>query len=232
MIAYQCDQCGPEWWELRKGVPTASGFDRIATSKGLPSKGRTKYIAELIADLACLCPPYFTGQNRPVTRAMTNGTDTEPEARRYYEMEHGVDVVRVGFITNDSGTFGCSPDSLVGDDGGLELKCPQLKTQAEYLMRGVVPREYVAQVHGSLIVSGRKWWDFFSYAPGLDPLPIRVTWNEYTDKLKQAMDEFSIAYRQAVKQVGIEDRREEIILGGKIVAWKVIEDGVVSLRKA
>lgn len=197
MKIIDCIQGTGDWWEARKGVPTASNFDRIVTSKGLPSKGMTKYIAELISDRACLCPPYFTEQGRPITKAMSNGTSCEPEARRYLEMELGLDIRQVGFCLTDDGRFGCSPDGLIGDDGGVELKCPELKTHAEYLMKGEVPRQYKAQVHGSMIVTERPYWMFMSYAPGLDPLIIRVTPDEFTDKLRAALEIFWERYQEA-----------------------------------
>ena len=50
--------------------------------------------------------------------------------------------------------------------------------------------DYLAQVHGSLIVTGRKWWDFMSYAPGLEPLRIRVVPDKYTQELAEELEKF------------------------------------------
>lgn len=187
MKTFMCVQNSPEWWELRRGVPTASNFDRIITPKtGALSKSADALICELIADSRRGCMP----EEGPISRPMQNGIDTEPEARRWYEMEKGIDVRRVGFCLTDDDRFGCSPDALVGEDGGLELKCPELKTQAAYLLAGELPAEYRPQVHGCLIVTGRAWWDFLSYAPGLPPLLIRVTPDAYTDALRKALDDF------------------------------------------
>lgn len=199
--AQECPQGSDIWWTVRKGIPTASGFSRIVTSKGKPSKSMDKYIAELIADESMQCPTYFTTRGRPVTKAMTNGTDCEPEARRFYEMARECTVTEVGFCLHDSGLFGCSPDGLVGEDGGLELKCPEAKTQAEYLLKNRMPPEYVAQVHGSLIVTGRKWWDFLSYAHGLEPLLIRVEPNEFTEQLRSSLDVFLEKLADAKKKL-------------------------------
>lgn len=197
MRVIECRQLTPEWWEARRGVPTASQFGRILTPKTLkPSAQADAYIDELIGDLVSLNPPVFS-QNG-YTAAMTAGREFEPEARRFYEMERGVDVREVGFVMDDLGRFGCSPDGLVGDDGGLELKCPLPKTHAGYLREGGLPVEYAPQVHGSLVVTGRAWWDFLSYAPGLPEVLVRVTPNEYTEALREALEVFWARYMEAM----------------------------------
>lgn len=196
-----CEQLSPEWWEARKGVPTASNFGRILTPTGKLSASADEYIAELIAERVCLTPSYFTTQGKPVTQEMQHGTDTEPEARRFYEMERGVDVRRVGFIMTDDGRFGSSPDGMVDPDGCLELKCVMLKTQVKYLIDGKLPADYRGQVHGHLIVTGRKWCDFLSYAPGLDPLIIRTEPDSFTRELKIAMEVFWEKYMFTWKRI-------------------------------
>jgi len=74
------------------------------------------------------------------SRAMQDGIDMEPEARACYSFLAGGEVKQVGFCLSDDGRFGCSPDGLVGDDGGLELKCPLPKTHIKYLVEGELPR--------------------------------------------------------------------------------------------
>lgn len=207
MIEINCIQGTPEWWEAKRGIPSASNFSRIFTQKTMKVSAQAEdYAAELIADCASLAPPYFTTQGRPVNAAMQNGQEVEPEARRFYEMERGVDVRQVGFCVTDDGSIGCSPDGLIDPDGGLELKCPLLKTQAGYLLRGELPSEYRAQVHGSLIVTGRKWWDFLCYAPGLDPLLLRVVPDEYTEALRKALADFLVMYAEARRKIGLPEK--------------------------
>lgn len=198
MIIVDCEQLSLEWWQTRRGVPTASQFNRIITpAKRRYSSQARKYACELVAELRDFNPPWLSNQGRPYrSTAMQNGVDTEPEARRWYEVERNTDVTRVGFCLSDDLRFGCSPDGLIGDDGGLELKCPLLATQAEYLDAGVVPLEYLPQVHGSLIVTGRQWWDFMSYAPGLPPLLIRVVPDDFTEALRTCLDRFHEEYQE------------------------------------
>ena len=199
--AKECPQGSDAWWEARRGIPTASNFSRIVTSQGKPSKGMDGYIAELIGDCVQQNPKYFTAQGRHSTEAMRNGTDCEPEARRYYSLlKEDVDgpVLEVGFCLHDSGQFGCSPDGLVGNLGGLELKCPLASTLAGYILKGCLPREYKAQVHGALLVTGREWWDFMAYAAGIaEPLLIRVTRDEFTDALSKSLAIFLEKYAAA-----------------------------------
>ena len=200
MKIIHCEQLSPEWWEARRGVPTASNFDRIITPKtGKPSAQMDGYIDELIGDLDSLNPPVFS-QNG-YTAAMAEGRDSEPEARLFYSLERDVDVCEVGFVLSDCGRFGCSPDGLVDPDGGLELKCPLPRTHVGYVRAGKLPDEYKPQVHGCLAVTGRAWWDFLSYAPGMPPVLVRVTPDDYTAALKEALEVFWEKYADALAVV-------------------------------
>lgn len=228
LLTKDCPQGSEKWWEAKWAVPSASNFDRIVTGRGKLSKQARGYIAELVGQMAYggYNPNYFTEQGRPVnTYAMRNGQDTEPQARRWVELETGAGrpdglppLTEVGFCLDDDFRFGCSPDGIFGLEhgaepegewqgipyyaataaGGLELKCPLLKTHVKYLMEGVLPREYVPQVHGQLIVCGLPWVEFCSYAEGqLAPFRLRVTPNEFTDTLRTALGEFWEQYETA-----------------------------------
>ena len=200
MKIIDCEQYSVEWWQAKRGIPSASNFERILTARtGKPSAQAEDYIAELIADLHTDLLPERA--ELAGTRAMLSGLDLEPEARHWYALVRDVDVRRVGFITTDDGRFGCSPDGLVGADGGLELKCPLGKTQVRYIRAGALPDEYRPHVHGALIVSGRPWWDFLSYCPGLPPLLVRVRPDDYTDRLRAALESFWNDYMDALAKI-------------------------------
>lgn len=196
------EQGSEEWLECRRGIPTASNFGRILTPKtGKPSTQAMGYVCELVAErYYCGSMDDLTG---PATAAMRNGLQMEPEARRWYEMQRGVRVDQVGFTTTDDGRMGASPDALVGDDGGVEIKCPMGKTQIQRLLDKELPSEYAPQVHGCMIVTGRRWWDFMSYFPGLPELLIRVEWNGYTDKLSRALDDFLKMYSDTLARLNL-----------------------------
>lgn len=202
MRIIQCEQGTPEWWEAKRGIPSASNFHKILTPKTMkPSASQEEYIHELIGDAVQLSPNYFTSRGSPVTPDMQHGIDTEKEARSWYAMQEEMPVTRVGFVMSDCGHLGCSPDALVGEEGGLELKCPQPKTQAGYLLAGELPSDYRCQVHGSLIVTGRKWWDFCSYCPGLPALVLRIVPDDFTVKLSEELTKFLKKYNEAKTRI-------------------------------
>lgn len=198
MKIIKCEQLSPEWWQARKGIPTASNFGRIITPKtGKLAAAADDYICELIADQYRIDP-----EERYQNAAMRHGTETEPEARRWYEMEYGVNVEQVGFVTMDDGRFGCSPDGLIdGQRGLLQIKCPNAKTQIRYLLDDCLPDEYKTQVHGELIVTEYEWSDFLSYCPGLPKLVVRVTQDSFTRNMRPVLDDFHGRYRDALTKV-------------------------------
>lgn len=199
MKIIECRQYEPEWYEARKGIPTASQFHRIMTKTGKLAAGHTTYLNELIADLICQHPGAMT--EKPMNAAMRHGVDCEPQARNWYAFNRGVEVQQVGFITTDDGRFGSSPDFLVDPDGLGELKCAQMSTHIGWLRAGVLPPEHACQCHGHLIVSGRAYCDFLSYCPGAKPLLIRVVPDEFTMKLRTALELFWDEYQAAITKV-------------------------------
>jgi hypothetical protein len=134
--------------------------------------------------------------------ASARGVELEPDARDIYCLQMDVVAREVGFILNDAGTLGISPDSLIDPDGGLEIKCPDGPTHLRWLRDGVLPDEHKAQVHGALIVTGRAWWDFMSYCPPYRELIVRVTPDDYTAKLSACLDRFVRELAEAKAAVG------------------------------
>lgn len=171
MKIYNMKQGSPEWIHARLGIPTASEFDELITGewKARTGEGVDKYIYRKLAERIL-----GFSLNNASGWALEQGSIMEHEAIPFYEGVHDVRVQRVGFITTDDGLVGCSPDGLVGDDGGLEVKCPQPETHLRYLLNGVVPKEYLAQVHGSMYVTGRPRWTFLSYSRQFPPLIVTV----------------------------------------------------------
>lgn len=189
MRILRCTQGGEEWAEAKRGIASASNANRVITpSKGEFSKQAEDYGCELIAE--SMLPPHFWLGDDVCTRDMMRGNNTEGEARDYFELERGVEIEQVGCVFTDDNRFCCSPDGLIGDGEGLELKCPKHKTQIRYLIDGVLPVEYAPQVHWSMIVTQRPVWNFMSYAVGLPPLIIRVERSDYTVKVAEAMEKF------------------------------------------
>lgn len=169
-------------------MPTASEFHRIITpAKWQYAAGAFTYACEIVAQNY----DYHYGEVSDfATSAMKNGSIMEPESRRFYELETGCDVKQVGFVISDCGRWGYSPDSICGEDGLLELKNPTPAVHIKWLMEGVVPPEHLAQCHGGLLVTKRKWIDWMSYAPQLPPLLVRVVPDEKTLLLAEALETF------------------------------------------
>lgn len=199
---FHVEQLTAEWWQLRRGVPTASSFDRILTpAKGQPSKQQEDYIAELLAERSEFVPPYVVPSGGFVSDEMAEGLRREPEARSWYALQTDGDVRQVGFVLSACGRFGCSPDALVGEDGGLELKNPTAKVHVGWLLKGTLPTEYRCQVHGAMIVTGRQWWDFLSYVPGFPPLLVHVLPDEFTEALRAELRRFDQKYQAALGRI-------------------------------
>lgn len=155
-------QGSPEWFAARCGKVTASRVaDVIAKTKTGPSASRATYMGQLIAErLTQTVTPSFTND------AMRHGTETEPEARSAYVFRADVDVAEVGFIDHPAiVNTGASPDGLVGDDGMVEIKCPNTATHIDTLLGQSVPAKYVTQMQWQMACAERSWCDFVSYDP-------------------------------------------------------------------
>lgn len=151
-----------EWLQARCGRFTASRMaDLTARTKSGQSASRKNYLAELLIERLTNTPTEsFT------SAAMQWGTDNEPEARRLYELSHFVTVDEVGFIVHPVYEYaGASPDGLVGDDGAIEIKCPNTATHVETLRSGTIPDKYYKQIQWVLDCTRREWCDFVSYDP-------------------------------------------------------------------
>lgn len=173
MILHDHPQGSPEWAQARCGIPSASEFKRIITSKGAISESLDVYARELAAEVYAGKPlDAFDGNVW-----MLRGQEMEAEARDLYAFTHDVTPVQVGFITDDKGQYGCSPDALIGDDGLLEIKCCKAEKHIEvvsyHAKHGKVPSAYVMQPQGQLFVTGRKWCDMMFYSPEMPPLVYR-----------------------------------------------------------
>ena len=154
------DQGTEEWFTIRIGKVTASRVaDVIAKTKTGYSATRDNYMAQLICErLTGLKGESFTNA------AMQHGTDTEPLARAAYEALQDVLVDEVGFVPHPSIEMaGASPDGLVGDDGLLEIKCPNTATHIETLLSQGVPGKYNTQMQFQRACTGRQWCDFASF---------------------------------------------------------------------
>ena len=158
------EQRTEEWFEARMGCVTASRTaDVMAKTKSGYAASRANYMAELICER-------LTGERQGgfSSAAMQWGTETEPQARMAYEIMTGATVVETGFVLHpEIAGFGASPDGLIGDDGLIEIKCPNTATHIDTLLADKVPTKYIIQMHVQMLCTGRAWCDFVSFDPRL-----------------------------------------------------------------
>lgn len=180
-----------EWKQLRAGKVTASRIaDVIAKTKTGYSSSRANYITELVIERFGVISEGFTNS------AMQWGTETEPLARIEYEKRNLASVEQVDFVSHPVISMtGASPDGLVGNDGLLEIKCPNSTTHFEYVLANEVPEKYKPQMAWQMACTGAQWCDFVSYDPrvpeGLQYFQVRyMRDDEYIKMLEDEVIKF------------------------------------------
>lgn len=149
-----------EWYNLRLGKCTSSNFACIMANNWKSFWEPAKRYAQKIA------LELVTGKREEETYSNANmerGNDLEPLARELYSQETMTDVDNGGFFSEWD--IGDSPDGLVGDDGCIEIKSVISATHWERIENGWYDRAYHWQIHGHMMLSGRKWCDFVSFCP-------------------------------------------------------------------
>lgn len=164
-----------DWAADRLGKFTASQFYRLMTEPrskadkeaGNLSQGAMTYVMECVAE-------HITGKTAKEefdSKATAWGNEHEPLAKSIYEAVFDCKVDYSGFVEY-SERAGGSPDGLVGNDGGVEFKCPfTITSHLTHLMLTDSPAlkaekpEYYWQCLGCMLITNRKWWDFVSYQP-------------------------------------------------------------------
>ena len=197
MIVHNFEQGSEAWHQIKLGRFSGTTFKNLQSTKSTASYQDA--IMNVVAQI-------LTGEKEETffNDTMQRGIDLEPEGAEIYESIFDVETQEVGFCEPDEDIeyhdyVGVSPDRLVGKEGGLEIKCPKANTFFKYIKSNKLPSEYRWQVQGCLFITGRKWWDFMAYYPGLKPFIIRVYPDiEMHDKIDQ---EIKIAVEEVKKQI-------------------------------
>jgi YqaJ-like viral recombinase domain len=176
---HNVEQLSIEWAKLHIGIVTASEFGQLVSPTlkirdgEMPKTLLYKKTAEVYrGEPMCNLTPGFS------VAATEQGLFLEEEARPWFALTYDVDVKTAGFCTHDNGLAGCSPDGLVGEDEGLEIKSPEPQTHCRWLIGGELPAEHAPQVHFSLYVTGRARWRFVSYRRRFPALVVTVERDE------------------------------------------------------
>lgn len=182
-VYFEIEQGTDEWRRVRSGIPTASKFSAVL-AKG---EGRTrKTYMHVLAGEIITGDPADTYSNGDMKR----GQVMEAEARSMYCFIHSAIAERVGFIR--SGRKGCSPDSLLGANGLLEIKTQRADLLVETILKDEFPSEHKAQCQGALWTAEREWLDIAIYWPKM-PLFVKRAYRDeaYIKSLSDAVDKFN-----------------------------------------
>lgn len=203
------EQRTEEWYQARLGKVTASKVAAVLAKKD--SATRADYLTDLVLER-------LTGKQQEfyTNEAMQWGTDTEPQARMAYEAESGNLVDELGFIDHPTiANFGCSPDGVIGEDGLIEIKCPNSKTHLSTLLSKKAPSKYIPQMQTQMDVMNRQWCDFVSFDPRLPEelqlFVVRVNRDdEYIAKLEEEVTAFLEEVESTVTKLkGLKDGSKE-----------------------
>ena len=181
MKIYNFEQRTEDWYNIRKGKMTASNADTIIAN----GKGLETYIYNLMAE-------YYSSAEKEnyINADMQRGIDLEPEARLEFEFYTDLDVQEVGFIEYNE-FIGVSPDGLIGDDGLIEIKCPNDSIYFKLLLNDNIKPEYIAQMQMQMYVTDRQYCYFVSYNPNFEKSLYIKKINrdeEMIDKLKKGLE--------------------------------------------
>jgi hypothetical protein len=194
------EQRSDEWFAQRLGCATGSGFAAVLSkpkkgSDTAESTGRRNYRISRALEIVTGVPEVV---DLSYSRDVQNGVERESAARLAFEQDSGLLVEEVSFVRLNAQRVGCSPDGLIGENAGLEIKCPNKATHFEYLsLEDDAPAEYRAQVQGCMYVTGRSHWYFASYHPEYPP-ELQLHWTcverdqKYIAELEAALAKFSV----------------------------------------
>ncbi len=156
---------GSEAWAMERcGLPTASEYSSIlAKGQGLTRK---KYLRRIVAEILT-GKPIADSSYGAWQQNLERGHEQEAEARASYEAITGNLVQEVGFIRHPTIRTGCSPDGLIDEGGGCEIKSVIPTVQIETILSGKYPSEHTAQIQGNMLNTGREYWDFCSFSPDM-----------------------------------------------------------------
>lgn len=198
MKLHNVEQRSDEWYSIRLGKPTASNFHRILSPTGKKSEQAEKYMDELIAEI--VRGKKF--EKFEPTISMYRGRTMEEEALDQYAKETGADVKLAGFITDDFEEVGCSPDALIGEDGGVEIKVYNPDNHIAVMRSRKLEQKHRPQTQGCLWLTGRKWWDTVCHNDGMKQVVMRSERDEeYIKLLSDSISEFLLDMKREIQSL-------------------------------
>lgn len=176
----------PAWLEARRGRITASEVYRLMSGR---ADVRGTYMRDLLTERLV----GVLGEQK-VTEAMQAGIDREATAAKRYEEETGHSLIQGYWIWDEKMGFGGTPDYIVTDGGGVEIKCPQPRNAIAARFSAALgakwreEQAYYWQCAGYRLLTGEPWWDLGVYSQelkdvGLDMYIDRAPTNKADDDL-------------------------------------------------
>lgn len=195
MKTLDCKQGSTEWAQARLGMVTASGADALLTPlfKKSEGKGVETYLYAKLAEKVIGYSPDGGG-----TWEMGQGNLVESIARPWFAFNYDVSVSTPGLCVSDDNRIACSPDGMLPDGSGLEIKSPQAPAHLKYFFKKEIPPEYRVQCAFSIYVTNAPYWTFLSYHRQLTPLVVRMDRDEkIMAQIKDALDSFFVSFEAA-----------------------------------
>ena len=204
MKIYNFEQRTEDWYNIRKSKMTASNAETIIAN----GKGLETYIYNLMAE-------YYSSAEKEnyINADMQRGIDLEPEAKIEFQFYTGLDIKEVGCVELNEYIL-ASPDGLIGDDGLIEIKCPNDSIYFKLLLSNNIKPEYIAQMQMQMYVTDRQYCYFVSYNPNFEKSLYIKKINrdeEMIDKLKKGLERGT----QLIKE--IKENFRKVGTNGKIL---------------
>ena len=204
MKIYNFEQRTEDWYNIRKGKMSASNAETIIAN----GKGLETYIYNLMAE-------YYSSAEKEnyINADMQRGIDLEPEAKIEFQFYTGLDIKEVGCVELNEYIL-ASPDGLIGDDGLIEIKCPNDSIYFKLLLSNNIKPEYIAQMQMQMYVTDRQYCYFVSYNPNFEKSLYIKKINrdeEMIDKLKKGLERGT----QLIKE--IKENFRKVGTNGKIL---------------
>lgn len=207
-----------EWQKKRLGRITCSMFGKITKVKsGAWGETALSYLYDLIGEHMTGKPSEtFTG-----SKATDWGNLYEEEALKAYTKRTGRKTRPAGFFKDaEMNLVGGTPDALCGEAGVIEVKCPlTYKNHLRTVITKKVPSEYMDQVLGHMMLTGKFWCDFVSYDPRIKGahrlVIVRVNAALYQDEMKELaariidFHELLVTYLKKLKVKSIHPQPEQ-----------------------
>ena len=202
-------QGSEEWFAVRRGKITAS---RLGDIMRKTKWGESTYKAKVRLELAIERITGKSASSVVMNKAMYDGVEREPDARKLFEAVTQKEVALCGSFDHPTiPNTSASPDGLLrGENACLELKCPTHATHAKNLMSDTMDKRYLYQVQHQIQCTESDYAYFASYHPDFPP-ELRLKWVrvEKDDSVIKSLEEEIRAF-----DISIEDLIIKIKDGG------------------